>query len=192
MGAPVRVTRSLNSNSSFAQQVSAAAAKKAAKKMETVRKDAEAEIRKIITAEFVNDRPPERRKHGVHLLNSISVEMVWDGRNFPIHLVARSKAPKGAVAAQEFGSKPHVIFSKSGKPLAFPSTKGAATEIGRGGSVVRLENSTRPTSRGRAQAYGGTGRLARPMRVMHPGTKPHHFLRRGLELAVKKHLKSAR
>lgn len=191
MGAKVRVTRSLAGNSAFAAQVEAATAKKAAKMLQRAADLAVIEANKIIAAEFVNDRDPDRRRHGAHLLGSISVDVEWDGRTFPITLVARSSAPKAKVGALEKGAPPHTITAVNTDRLAFPSNQ-------RGLSVVSIIAAGKTAARHNAHGPFGNkpnqrGKLARPVSVNHPGNQhPRHFMERALNRAVRKVLASAR
>lgn len=188
MGVKVRITRSLAGNSAFAAQVEAATAKKAAKMLQRAADLAVVEANKIIAAEFVNDRDPDRRRHGAHLLNSISVDVEWDGRSFPILLTARSSAPKAKVGALEKGAPPHEITAVNTDRLAFPSNQRGIAKDASARSIAR------------ANAYGPfgstpkqKGKLARPVSVWHPGNQhPRHFMQRALDRAVETVLASAR
>lgn len=194
MGNRVEVTRSLSSSSSFARQVEAAAAKQAVKKLNAVTDAAEVEANRIIAAKLVIDRGEFRHKKGTqHLYGTVKVTVEWDGRSFPVTLVAKATGGnQKKIAALEYGSPPHVISARNVPNLAFPSTRGVATEVGRGGSVVRLEPGRSPSPRAQSQARTSNNplsrslRLAKPVSVNHPGNRAYHFLRGGLKKAVQK------
>lgn len=193
------VSRRLNSNSAFAKQVEAQTARKVAKTMESIKAEVSAEINKIVEQELVLDRPVERRKKGTRrLANSFYVDIVWDGKSFPISVQVKSRANSAKVAALEYGSRPHIIRARNAKNLVFPSTgwTGASTEIGAGQRIIRLESGGSVSGRQRRQAYGGRtlsakGNLVQtPLiktpEVLHPGNRPYRFMERGLEIALAK------
>lgn len=181
----VAVTRGLSANSGFARSLEGAIARKVAAQLQAVVDDAAAEAKRVVSTELVNDRPPLRRKKGArHLLGGISAEVEWDGVGFPVTLVGRAIGDQHKIGALEFGSPPHRIRAVNAEFLIFPSTKGVATEVGRGGSIIRLESGKRPTPRARAQAYRSGGRV-QTKEVRHPGNRAYRFLERGLERAVR-------
>lgn len=199
MGKRVEVTRSLASSSSFARQVEAAAAKQAVKKLRAVTDDATVEANRLIAQKLVIDRGKYRHKEGTrHLYGSVKVEVEWDGRSFPVTLVAKAIGNQKKIGALEYGSPPHVITARNAPTLAITSTKGVATEIGRGGAIVRLESGNKPSARAQSQARTSNNplsrslRLAKPVSVNHPGNRAYGFLRGGLEKAVQKAFGSAR
>ena len=190
---PVRITRSLSGSSSFARAVEEAAAQQAYRQLKAVIDDAEAEAKRIVSSELVNDRPPLRRKKGArHLLGGIKVELDFpNGVNtFPISIIGKVIGNSAKTAALEFGSRAHTISAVNAPRLVFPSSGDArSTGTGADGSIVRLE-SGKASGRQRAQGLANNNRLSRQKlvkveSVWHPGNRPYRFLQRGMERAVR-------
>lgn len=175
--ANARVTRPLGRNSAFMADVHGAVAHKTAIKLDGVADQAVVEANRITAAELVNDRSPDRRKTGRHLLGSFNCRVVWDGVGFPVELSMGSTAEGKKLGAINYGSPPHTI---EGNPLlVFPVAERFA------GRTMRPQPvGVRP---GRAKAYtrNKAGRATVATKVVnHPGNKPHFILERALERAV--------
>lgn len=175
--ANVRITRSISGNAAFGKQVENAVAEQTARRLLEVAADAERRTNDIVKAELVNDRSPDRRRHGAHLLGSFRCKVVLGpGGGFPMQLVMTSIAPGGAVNAQESGAKPHKIPG----PVVFPVAQRW------GGKGAPAGHS--PQAQRHAAAYGknaaGNNRTVEAPFVMHPGNRPIGMMKRGLEAAV--------
>lgn len=182
---------SMGGQSAFARKLEAATARKLAAKATRIAELARDESNRIISAEMVEDRATVRRKNRQrHLLGSVEVDLIWDGRTFPIGFQARSLAEKHKVGALEYGSPPHKIRAVNKEFLVFPNSRitGYATTRDSQGGVVRLEPSyQKRTSRARQQAWGNTPTVKK-VEVDHPGNRPYKFLERGLRRAIKQAL----
>lgn len=184
----VRVTRSISGNSTFAQQVKKVASAKTFPKMRKVADAAVREADSIVADEFVNDRPPERRRSGRHLLGSFKADTDWNGRDFPVTVTLRSSAPGVKLNSLNNGSRPHTI---PGNPkLSFP--KGPANPVSGSERFVpqpqrfaRAYGTQRPGNREATKRQFTNGvRNTVVDKVNHPGTKPSYFLERAIERAV--------
>lgn len=189
----VQVTRSLASSSKFADSVARAAASEAYARLSAVVAEAEAEAKRIVTAELVTDRPPLRRKKGAaRLLNGIQVVLETPNgpQSFPIVLVGKARGNQHKIGALEFGSPPHGIDAVNAPFLVFPSSGDArSSKRGADGGIIRLESGGR-SQRQTKQGFANNNRLSRQKlvrttHVEHPGNRPYGFLRRGMERAVK-------
>jgi hypothetical protein len=104
-------------------RVSRAAAKKLVAMLPKVGEDAVRRCNEYVAAELDTGRPLDRRKgkkgQARPLLNSFSYEIEWNGIDFPVKLLLKSRADQRKVGALEFGSKAHRI---PGNPwLAIPN-----------------------------------------------------------------------
>lgn len=167
--ATVRVTRSLSQNSAFGREIANLTAKQTAKRFQQVADLAVQNANAIVSAELVNDRPPDRRKTGRHLLGSFVGKVIWNGSGFPVVVQLSSLAESGKVASIEKGAKPHDIVAKSGF-LVFP----VAQRFGPG----------KKGSSGKFSAAYAKGTTILTPAVRHPGNKAYAPMRRGLERAV--------
>lgn len=170
MTTTVRITRTLGANSAFAAKVKAAAEPQVRRQLEELSAIAKEEFNNIVSAEFSNDRAPERRRTGRHLLGSARV--VISGSTFPLQVTISSLAEGAKVASLDKGSRPHII---QGNPyLYFPAAKQGAY-------------SPRRQAVATAQSRNKAGfRTIKAASVNHPGTAAHHFLERALERAVQR------
>lgn len=182
----------MGAHSAFARKAEQATARKLASKATRIAELARDESNRIISAEMVEDRPSARRKNRQrHLLGSVEVDLIWDGKTFPIGFQARSLAEKHKVAALEYGSPSHKIRAVNAPFLVFPDSRitGYATTRDSSGGVVRLEPSYRKrTSRAARQASGRTPTVKK-VEVEHPGNRPYKFLERGLRRAIERALR---
>lgn len=184
-----RVTRTLTTNSTFARAVKKAGAAKMQARLDAVARSAEAAFDDIVRHEFVNDRSPDRRRTGRHLLGSSQATVV--GTEFPLQIVIKSVAEGKKVGALNSGSPPHTI---TGNPwLVFPAgTKAAAgaSAVVPSAQALRSTGGKAAFSSGYGQFRKGSaktanrGRTVRTHSVQHPGTAGHFFLQRALERAV--------
>lgn len=169
--ANVRVTRSLSQNSAFGQKVLSNVATRTVKRLQPVMDDAVSRTNAIVKRELVTDRAPDRRRGGAHLYGSFRCVIEWNGKGFPIVLRMLSRAPGGAVNAQESGAKAHTM---TGKRYVFPVAQ-------------RWAGGTPTASIPRATAYSrnkrGTPTVSTP-KVDHPGNRPIRMMARGLEGAI--------
>lgn len=177
----------------FEGAVKKAAANQIKRKAERLAREVSEEADRIMQKELVTDRPAKRRRSpGTrHAVGSVVVDVEQDRDGSRIRLTAHSQAPKLKMLILEHGSRPHVISARNAPQLVFPSTAGTgrATEVGRGGSIVRLEPQYgKAGSRARKQGYGG-GKMVRTPRVNHPGTRPYHIMQRALERVVRRSLR---
>lgn len=182
----------MGAHSAFARKAEAATARRLVAKATRIAELARDESNRIISAEMVEDRATVRRKNRQrHLLGSVEVDLIWDGKTFPIGFQARSLAEKHKVAALEYGSKPHTIRAVNAPFLVFPNSRitGYATFRDSSGGVVRLESSyQKRTRRARQQAWGNTPTVKK-LEVDHPGNRPYKFLERGLRRAIERALR---
>lgn len=132
----------------------------------------EREVLDIIRDEFITDRPANRRKRGtVHLINSFVGVVEGTRGELPVTAVLRAKPGLTEdslikIRVLEHGSSAHEI-PPGENGLAFP--RGDPAD---------------PVNRGR-NAFGVSGdTFWTDKSVVHPGTKPYHFLRRARERAV--------
>lgn len=179
----LRIQRNPAAEAAFAAKVKRQGARRLAEKLERVGADAVRRTDDIVRAELVNDRIPERRRGGRHLLGSFRYRVLWDGVTFPVTLEMYSLANPAKVNAMESGADAHAIRAVSTRFLTFP----------RGGrsSFPGLSGDTRlSTTRGPEQirqAYRGRTKgsaMARAKEVRHPGSLPHNMMERGLNEAV--------
>lgn len=174
--ANVRITRSLSRSSAFGQQVLEQVAAVTARRLIQVAADAEKRTNDIVKDEFVNDRAPDRRRAGAHLLGSFRCRIIHNNNGFPIKLVMTSIAPGAKVNSLEGGAKPHVIPG----PVVFPvAERWAKNKFGFG--------NVQPKANKFGAAYAKNakgGKTVRAPAVRHPGVGAHHMMARGLEGAV--------
>jgi hypothetical protein len=187
----IRVARNLNASSAFAEKLKRQGAKRLARRLEQIGADAVRRCDVIVSAELVNDRLPERRRGGRHLLGSFRYEVVWDNVSFPVSLRLYSLANPAKVNAMESGADPHRIAAVNATFLSFPRG-------GRSSTVGILGDTKLSTSRGRPQIRQGyrgrsTGTaMTRLKSVEHPGNLPHSMMERALNAAVEAALSGAR
>lgn len=179
------VGRNLNGTSAFAIKARRQGAKRLAAQLEKVGERAVSIADEITRAEFITDRPADRRKGGRHLLGSYRHRVVWDGVDFPVRLELFSLADPAKVNALESGADPHTITPVNAVWLVFPKAGGRTTSIGALGDI-KFSGVRQPR-----QAYGG-GAKARVKEVHHPGNLPHNMMRRALDRAVDERLARAR
>lgn len=174
--ANARVTRKLSANSQFGRDVAHILAREAAHKFADVARLAEQEADRIVAAEFVNDRSPDRRRTGRHLLGSFNAHVEWDGQGFPVSISLGSTAEGKKLGSLNYGSPAHSITGALVFPVAERLTAGATSTL-------------KPKARRIQAAYGKGSKGAQYVRtseVNHPGTKAKHFMERALESAVRK------
>lgn len=168
------ITHSLRNDSAFARELQKAAAGEMASKVNAIGLDAVRRTEANIAADFVNDRIPQRRKPGRHLLGSIRHRLIWDGVNFPIRLEIYSLATPAKVNSLEFGAAGHTIAGS----LVFPYTP-----AGQRGTGNQAKKPYGPL-------FTGTkNKFIKTPSVKHPGTQNSRpdgwkFMRRGLDAAV--------
>lgn len=174
--ANARVTRTLAANSAFKRDINQVVAAETARRFAEVGRLAEQEFDRIVTAEFVNDRPPDRRRTGRHLLGSSNARVLWDGVGFPVTISLGSTAEGKKLGALNYGSPPHAITGN----LVFPVAERIAGGIGPKALKPKASRIRAAYGKGNATYY------VRTQEVRHPGNKPHHMLERALESAVRK------
>lgn len=185
--ARLKVTRSLTSNSAFGRQIEQLSARRIARALDSIGDDAVRRCDQIVSAELVNDRIPERRKPGRHLLGSFRYEVIWDGRSLPVSLKLYSLADPGKVNALERGADPHTITASNALWLTFPRTA-RSTWTGALGDIKF--SGIGPTQR--QQGYRGSGKsMTKIKSVEHPGNLPYSFMERALNAAMRDRLRSA-
>lgn len=179
------VGRNLNGTSSFAVKARKQGAKRLAAQLEKIGEQAVKLADDFTRAEFITDRPADRRKGGRHLLGSYRHRVVWDGQDFPVRLELFSLADPAKVNALESGADPHEITPVNSIWLTFPRAGAGTTSIGALGDIKFAG------TKNAKQAYGG-GAKARVKKVNHPGNLPHNMMRRALDQAVEQRLSRAR
>lgn len=165
----VRVSRGLSPNSNVMRQIRAQGAKQIHEVGLRAAHEAVKRADALVLKLYVNDRPPERRRHGRHLLGSFVGEVTSPSGVFPVVVRLRSLAPGVKVNSLNNGSRAHTITAKNAPFLVFPTSGAPATQ-----KFGRHVYGT--------QAKGG--KFARHKSVQHPGTKGDHFLEQALEQAV--------
>jgi len=179
----LRIQRNPAAEAAFAAKVKRQGARRLAEKLERVGADAVRRTDDIVRAELVNDRIPERRRGGRHLLGSFRYRVLWDGVTFPVTLEMYSLANPAKVNAMESGAKAHRIYANNALFLTFPRGD-------RSSSLGSLGDTRLSTSRGRPQIRQGyRGRATGAAMVAvgmvnHPGNLPHNMMERGLNGAV--------
>lgn len=167
--ARAQLIKGLGTNSAFARQVETQVARKTRAQLDRVAAQVVEATNNIVAKEFVNDRSPERRRPGRHLLGSFVCDVEWDGHSFPIRLRLRSLAPGVKVNSLNSGSREHVISAAPGQRLRFPKTPYRAGV---------------PNAYRYQQAHG-SGRWTRVEAVNHPGTIDKQFMERGMAYGVR-------
>lgn len=144
------------------------------------------EVNKVIREELVTDRDSQRHKrYQRHLLGSIDVVVSANRSNFPLKIKVTSKAEKRKVAALEYGSPGHLITPKNGEWLYFPYNPG-------GNAHANAYQARRAPGSPKIGPRGGTKSkafLAKTYTVEHPGNRPYHFMRRGVERVIQRRLR---
>lgn len=191
--ARLRITRRLNSNSAFAHQMEGVAARRLAKALDAIGEEAVRRCDDIVAKELVNDRIPERRRPGRHLLGSFRHEVIWDGRTLPVTIRLYSLADSAKVNAMERGADPHTITAVNAVWLTFPRQA-----VGkRATSPGALGDTKFSTKRGKPQIQQGyrgqsTGAaMTKVKSVNHPGNLPHSMMKIALNGAINERLQSA-
>lgn len=175
MTVKVTAARTVSLNSSFARELRAAGMIKVAEQAQAIAQDAVDETNKIVTKEYVVDRPPNRRKGGRHLLGSFRAQVIPAPPGGLVRIKMRSFGTNpDKVNALNDGSPPHVIPAPPGG-LRFP----------RGTPRGAVPSTHRPSALRFRQGYGGPQILIKT-KVDHPGTGAGRFMQRGLERAVQR------
>jgi len=167
------VTAQFNKTSRFATNLRKKGKAKFGPKFDQIGQAMVNEARSIVQKELVPDRIPARRKPGPRLVNSFRYEVI--GTEFPIRIRLYSIKNQKAVAALNYGSRPHFIQATKGNGLFFPQPGS--------GRIVQAY----------ATPQGGKGTLAsrfvfirRPQPVQHPGNKAYGFLEQAQENVKRK------
>lgn len=186
----IELTHQFNSNSQLAQDLIAQGANVIREEMFQIEDEVVAEVDAIIRADFDNSREGFRSKGEGHLLGSIEAEVTSPPGQFPVIVAVWSTQDEAKVASLEFGARPHSIFATSSDFLYFTSARigrGKAAGVGRGRGAGILGPGF--LTKGGTGSRGGSSKsLAKVPSVHHPGNRPHHFLRRGLDAAVRRRL----
>lgn len=157
------VTAQFNKTSRFATNLRKKGKAKFAPKFDQIGKAMVLEAQQLVRKDLIVDRIPTRRKLGPRLVNSFRYEVI--GTEFPIRVRLYSIKNQKAVAALNYGSRPHGITAVKARGLWFPMPKSGrivqayATPKG-GGGTVRSKFVFIPS----------------PKSVIHPGTKAYGFL----------------
>lgn len=177
--ANARITAGIASSASFERQVKRIVAAKSLPKLERVVSVAQTEFDRIVAAEFVNDRSPDRRRGGRHLLGSSYGKVQANTTSGKIGTVEfGSNAPGKKLGALNYGSPPHSIDGD----LVFP----VAQRWSKGGRKARVITKQTFTPRQNAYLKNGAGsKTVSTDHVDHPGNAPHYMLQRALEFAVR-------
>jgi len=182
--ARVRVVQSVTARNALGKKIAGAGAAKLYREANAIGADAVKRCNAIVAAEMVNDRIPERRRPGRHLLGSFQYEIVGDPAHLPVSIRVFSSANPAKVNALMSGAKPHRITANEAF-LVFPRGN-ASTSISADGVP------TFSTRRGKGQvhqAYTGKGKsMTKVQSVNHPGNAPHHVMQRALTAAAKARL----
>lgn len=116
----IRVSESVSTKNALGREIAAQGARKLFRELNKIGQDAVDRCNAIVSAELVNDRIPERRRPGRHLLGSFRFEIVGDPNHLPISLRLYSEATPAKVNAIESGADPHVIAASNAVWLTFP------------------------------------------------------------------------
>lgn len=189
----IQLTRQLNSNSGLAHDLIAQGAYRVEAAMDGIVDDVRMEV-ELIIADDLHVREGKRSKGEGHLINSIRADVTSTPGQFPVTIAVWSEQDEAKVNSLEFGARPHFIW---GNPyLYFPSNRvGRKGRRQGGGSLLGLSSQVgsgnpSPFTKGGTGSRGGTSKqLAKVRAVHHPGNRPFHFMRRGLERVVQRRLR---
>lgn len=116
----VEVTHDVGANSAFARRLMEEVGRKQLAKMQSI-----GNIACAIADNYVNDdlktREGRRHKKNGHLVGSFSATV--EGSTFPFTIKMTSSKEDAAVAALEYGSRPHTITARNVPLLVFPHSK---------------------------------------------------------------------
>lgn len=167
------VTAQFNKSSRFATNLRKKGKAKFGPKFDLIGQAMVNEARTIVERELIPDRIPSRRKPGPRLVNSFRYEVI--GTEFPIRVRLYSIKNQKAVAALNYGARPHAITATKARGLWFPAPRSG-----------RITQAYGTRGGGRGTVATRFAFIPRGKVVVHPGNKAYGFFERAQENVKRK------
>lgn len=165
------ITAQFNKSSRFATNLRKKGKAKFAPKFDQIGQAMVTEAQDLVKKQLIYDRIPSRRKGGPRLVNSFRYEVI--GTEFPIRIRLYSIKGQKAVAALNYGARPHLIGARNARGLWFPAP--------RTGRLIQAYGVRRGGPFSIKFAFVPRGRV-----VKHPGNKAYGFLEQAQENVKRK------